>query len=430
MKKDQNVIEYIRCKNNFLYFLLNYVKIPEIGGARQYTPDILNPKLRQTISAILKVGYGNLMATRQLGKALAIDTPILLANSNYTTMGELEIGDFVLDEFNEPVQIINTTPILYNRPCFNILFDTDETIICDENHLWCVNSINNDWVDKVISTKDIVANYTDDIVVSFSDIRIMDIRKIKSEPVRCIQVNSKSGMFQCGFTDIPTHNSTISAALLEYSMNFFPGNKGIILNMQKTAALENLNKVKFMHENLPEFLKSPLKYKGDRKTYLEYANGSILRVFYPSSATPADQLARSLSSPILYIDECAFINHIEEAYASAQPTLSKAREQAKRSGYPSFIMLSSTPNGIYGSGEFYYKMWQNGIDSEIIFDENNNLIPGYEKIVNDPSNNGFVNVKYHWSEDVSKDDAWYAKQKRELNFDTRRINTMVLLKFG
>jgi len=84
-----------------------------------------------------------------------------------------------------------------------------------------------------------------------------------------------------------------------------PRTPAIILNANKTFAFENLQKIKFIHENLPKFLAIPLKYKGDRKTYLEYTHGSMVRVFYPSSTTSADTLARSLTSPILYIDEGA-----------------------------------------------------------------------------------------------------------------------------
>lgn len=44
-------------------------------------------------------------------------------------------------------------------------------------------------------------------------------------------------------------------------------------------------------------------------------------------------LARSLTSPILYIDEGAFIKDMVEIYGSAQQTLSKARIQAEKRGW-------------------------------------------------------------------------------------------------
>jgi len=143
--------------------------------------------------------------------------------------------------------------------------------------------------------------------------------------------------------------STVSALILEWCANFYPRTPVIILNANKQYALENLEKIKFIHNNQPSFLKNKLKNKGDRKTFIEYTNGSIIRVFYPSSATSPDTLARSLTSPILYIDEGAFIRHIERAFGSAQPTLSSARQQAVANGYPFLILITSTPNGVLTS---------------------------------------------------------------------------------
>jgi len=53
--------------------------------------------------------------------------------------------------------------------------------------------------------------------------------------------------------------------------------------------------------------------------------------------------------------EVAFISHMEEIYGAAQPTLSKAREQAIRNGYPYMILMTSTPNGVDGDGKFFMK---------------------------------------------------------------------------
>lgn len=137
--------------------------------------------------------------------------------------------------------------------------------------------------------------------------------------------------------------STISAALLEWACNFYPRMPVTVLNATKTFALENIEKVKFIHSQLPKFLQTPLKYRGERKTTIDYKNDSILRVFYPSSATSPSSLARSLTAPVLYIDEAAHIPHMRLAYGAAQPTLSRAREQARKNKYPYFILITTTP---------------------------------------------------------------------------------------
>lgn len=223
--------------------------------------------------------------------------------------------------------------------------------------------------------------------------------------------------------------STLAGCLLEWAANFYPNLPITILNATKKFAFENLEKIKFIHMALPEFLRTPLKYKGDRKTTLDYTNESIVRIFYPSSTTSPSTLARSFTSPILYIDEAAHIRHMKTAYAAAQPTLSRAREQAIKHGYPYFIFLSSTPNGSIGEGEWFYNMYNNAIDSEDIFDENCNLRDNADEIVENPSTNGFIKIRFHWSEDPMKDDKWYHEQCRDFNFDTRSINQELDLVF-
>lgn len=276
--------EYLKCRSNPLYFLYNYVYIPEIGGSMLMSADRVHPNVRRVVRSLVRYNKVMFMATRQLGK------------------------------------------------------------------------------------------------------------------------------------------STISAAMLEWAINFFPGIPAIILNMRQVAALENLDKIKFIHSHLPEWLRSPLKGRAEKKTYIELENNSIVRTFYPASNSGPNQIARSLTAPILYIDEVAFIRHIDIAYRSAQPVLSKAREQAMRNNYPYFILMTSTPNGTVGEGKFFYDMWNNAIDSDDLFDEDERVVDAAPEIIKHPDKNGFVKVRYHWSEDPTKSEEWYNEQKRELNFNVRSIN--------
>lgn len=182
-KEEQYALEYLKCRQNPLYFIYNYVHIPEVGSSLQLSKNHVHTKLRRVVRSVFRYHKVMFMASRQLGK------------------------------------------------------------------------------------------------------------------------------------------STISACLLTWAANFFPGIPVIILNMRQVAALENLNKIKFIHSMLPPWMKSPIKGRAERKTYLELENESLIRTFYPASNTGPDQIARSLTAPILYIDEVAFIRHIDIAYRAAQPVL-------------------------------------------------------------------------------------------------------------
>lgn len=82
-----------------------------------------------------------------------------------------------------------------------------------------------------------------------------------------------------------------------------------------------------------------------------------------------------------------------------------------------------------GDGQFFYEMWNNALDSDDIYNEDETLVENSDRLIEAPDKNSFIKIKYHWSEDPTKDDAWYVEQKRELNFDTRSINQELDLLF-
>ena len=125
---------------------------------------------------------------------------------------------------------------------------------------------------------------------------------------------------------------------------------------------------------------------------------------------------------------------MDEIYGSAQPTLSTAREQASRNDYPYFLFITTTPNGVEGDGKFFYEMHEKSIDSDNLFEEDRetgveNWITNHKEIASDPTKNSFIRVRYHWSENLFKTKEWYEQQKKELNFDQRKINQELDLLF-
>lgn len=66
---------------------------------------------------------------------LALDTPVPTP-TGWTTQGELQVGDQVFDELGQPCEVTYLSPILHNRPCFEIEFDDGTRIVSDANHRW------------------------------------------------------------------------------------------------------------------------------------------------------------------------------------------------------------------------------------------------------------------------------------------------------
>lgn len=86
-------------------------------------------------------------------------------------------------------------------------------------------------------------------------------------------------------------------------------------------------------------------------------------------------------------------------------------------------------NGVTGDGEWFYKRWQNCVDSDLIFNGDKfDKSLDINNIINDPSRNSFIGIKYHWSEDFTKDEEWYRQQCQEID-DERTINQELDLLF-
>ena len=160
------------------------------------------------------------------GKALALDTPIPLASGKWTTMGEVEMGDAVLDENKKSCKVWFATNVMLNHIVFKICFDNGDSIKADAEHKWLVG-----WEDQygvgikymeadILSTEEIEHNMIDwddtqinnryyVVCPGGEKRRIMSVDLIETEPVRCIAVDSPSHLYLAGESMIPTHNTDV-----------------------------------------------------------------------------------------------------------------------------------------------------------------------------------------------------------------------------
>ena len=94
-------------------------------------------------------GYGTVGSTTDLflervdngrvvdWKGLTLDTP-LPTPTGWTTMGEVRVGDDLIDGEGHPTTVIGKSKVKH-LPGYKITFETGETVICDEDHLWNVS---------------------------------------------------------------------------------------------------------------------------------------------------------------------------------------------------------------------------------------------------------------------------------------------------
>jgi len=131
--------------------------------------------------------------------------------------------------------------------------------------------------------------------------------------------------------------STLVAAYALWCMLFRDDFNILVIATTQDVAKNLVTKVRVMHENLPRWLQGSTAE--DNKLSLKFKNGSVIKAVSSASTS-----GRSEALSLLIVDEAAFIDKIDEIWASAQQTLA--------TGGGAIVL--STPNG---TGNFFHKTW-------------------------------------------------------------------------
>ena len=78
-------------------------------------------------------------ASSQVGKALALDTP-LPTPTGWTTMGALKLGDELFDENGNVCRVTMKTDVMRNHRCYRVRFSDGSEIVADAGHKWAVDA--------------------------------------------------------------------------------------------------------------------------------------------------------------------------------------------------------------------------------------------------------------------------------------------------
>ena len=133
--------------------------------------------------------------------------------------------------------------------------------------------------------------------------------------------------------------STLSAGFALWTMMFNKDKTVLCIATKQETAKGMVEKVQFMYNNLPAWLKGNQKPLSDNKLSLKLANNS--QIVATSAASDA---GRSYAVSLLLIDEAAFIEGIDKIYTSIKPTI------ATGGG----IIALSSPNGV---GNWFHKTY-------------------------------------------------------------------------
>lgn len=97
------------------------------------------PYQKEIMDAFTQPGVSRVvvMSSSQIGKALALDTPIPTPDG-WKNMGDLCTGDTVFDEDGKTCHVVACTAVQKDRPCYELTFSDGSKIVADENHEWQV----------------------------------------------------------------------------------------------------------------------------------------------------------------------------------------------------------------------------------------------------------------------------------------------------
>lgn len=171
--------------------------------------------------------------------------------------------------------------------------------------------------------------------------------------------------------------STCAAGYLLWFAMFQPDSTILIAAHKHTGSQEIMQRVRFMYENLPEWIKAGVT--SYNKGSIDFDNGSRI-----VSATTTENTGRGMSLTLVYLDEFAFVppRIAKEFWTALSPTLSTGGK----------CLITSTPNQ---DNDQFAQIWN---DAEKKFDEYGNFKP--------VGKNGFASIKFVWSDHPDRDEAW------------------------
>lgn len=101
---------------------------------------------------------------------------------------------------------------------------------------------------------------------------------------------------------------------------------------------------------IPAYLRSsmsPEDTNNQERLTLKKSNNTIRVVSPQNTREKADQAGRGMSTPLIWIDEMAFVKYCNVMYGALRPAFSTASGFAKKNGTPYSVLLTTTPKLVW-----------------------------------------------------------------------------------
>lgn len=210
-----------------------------------------------------------------------------------------------------------------------------------------------------------------------------------------------------------TGGSLITQALCAWLLLFFDNYIIGVISRSGDESSSFNKKVLDLLDNIPQDFIRPSQVMGvdyeerNAQSFKLKKTGSRL-VSQAVSQQKPEGILRGWSIVTLVIDEASFIDNIDLAFTGIMPATSQAQRAAKLLGIPYGNFIISTPNGMKGRGEWYYKQW-----IKACTDKNAVYRP----------------LKIHWRDIPGLDAEWYKLQCDILDNDPKKIAQEMEMQF-
>lgn len=224
-----------------------------------------------------------------------------------------------------------------------------------------------------------------------------------------------------------------------YLFNFGTSNAEMsFLNKKLDDSKLNLQRIRQIRDLLPSYLKmdqafapdgSKIKSKNNVETLQHPVNNNRIRtVASARNKVAAASLMRGRTTPIIYIDEYAFIQYNSIIYTNMVPAFNTASNNARRNGSPYGMLVTTTP-GLLTTDEGIeaFSMKESATPfSERWYDLSADQI---RDIINSNTNSNFVYIKYNYQQ-LGKSEEWFKELCITMRKDWDAIRREVLLEWS
>ena len=131
-------VDYVKMGENYIpskfaIKFINFIKLVNGESGEENKSPLFHYDILDTI-------YKNknvlIVSFRGSSKALALDT-LLMTPTGHVSMGDVEVGDCVLDRNGKPTKVTHTSEVFYNQT-YTITLANGESFVANEDHIHIV----------------------------------------------------------------------------------------------------------------------------------------------------------------------------------------------------------------------------------------------------------------------------------------------------